>query len=156
MKKLIACIFIVTLFALVGCGQSSSDLTADEIVQAFQDAGLPVENVQIYNEENCPNGLLGRPQKYVGKASWADVRIEQTEIDDFFEDDPIGGTVEVFTNKKDLESRQRYLESISDTYKDTFFELKQYTSVHKNALLRLEYDLTPTQAKEYEDVLKSL
>jgi hypothetical protein len=114
------------------------------MVEAFRRAGLPVRDVVIYTEDNDPNSLLGRPNQYVAKASWKDARVDvsgESGTD-------TGGTVEVFANRQDMEARKKYVETVS---RGTPL-LAEYTFAHNNALLRLTRELTPKQAKQYEDV----
>jgi len=132
----------------VGTASSETDLnnilSEDDIIEAFISAGLPIQNVVVYNLETCPNNLLGRPGQYIGKASWEDARTEK--YDTFFS----GGTVEVFANKKDLNNRKNYLEESPFT---ALVPLKQYVYVYNNALIRIDFDLTPEEAEEYRKAL---
>lgn len=119
------------------------NLTAEDVVNKFQQAGLPIGEVIYYTEETCPNGLLGRPGQYIGKASWEDTRIEQ------FGDEPKGGTVEVFDSENNLIARKNYLEPLIE--QPMFL---QYMFIFKNVIVRLEgRDLTPSQAEEYNQTL---
>ncbi len=122
------------------------DFTAEDVVSAFVDAGLPVGEVIIFTEETCPNDLLGRPGQYIGKASWEDTRIEQ------YGDEPKGGTLETFDSQDLLEKREEYLKALI-TELPMF---TQYMYVHKNVILRIDKELTPSQAEEYNDVLIQL
>jgi hypothetical protein len=121
-------------------------LTAAQVLEAFKNGGVPVENEVIYTAESDPNNLLGRPHQYTGKASWNDKR-----ADKHLKGDP-NMTVEVFANAEEMESRRNYTESVTKG----IAPLAQYQFTHKNALLRLHHQLTPTQAAEYEKILKAL
>lgn len=122
--------------------------SAEAIVEAFQAAGLPIGESVVYTATTDPNHRLGRPGQYTGKASWADTRIEQPESSD----GPTGGTVEVFASKDELAARRDYIKSVQESMP----MLQQYILESGNALLRLEFALTPDQAAEYERVLESL
>ena len=122
--------------------------TAEEIVNEFKNEGLDIGNVIVYDETTDPNNKLGRPNQYTSKASFADSRLTQ---EDFEGADPVGGTVEVFNNAADAKTRYDYIYSVAH---GTMFE--QYMYLFNNVLLRLDFELTPTQASEYEKVLKSI
>ena len=121
-------------------------LTADDVLGAFKEAKLPIEDDVVFTDETDPNKLLGRPHQYIGKASWNDTRGYKSTTGDR------NMTVEVFANSEDLENRRQYVDEITKRVA----VLAEYQFVHKNALLRLHHALTPKQAAEYERVLKSL
>lgn len=150
MKKIIILMLVtVLLFSFVGCGNEAEKTTALDYVNAFVNAGLPVENIIEYTDETDVNGLLGRPNQYISKVNFADNRIEQYDTSD-----PLGGTVEVFESKKNLESRKTYIEDIFNTGLSS--EQYIYVSDDGLALLRLEFDLTPEQASEYEKAFMNI
>lgn len=122
--------------------------TAEEIVKEFINEGLDIGDVIVYDETTDPNNKLGRPNQYISKASFADSRLAQEDYDGA---DPVGGTVEVFNNSADAKTRYDYIYSVAH---GTMFE--QYMYLFNNVLLRLDFELTPTQASEYEKVLKSI
>lgn len=128
----------------------------EEVIAAFKDAGLPLGEVIIQTAETDPNERLGRPGEYIGSAQFEDSRVKQLEPMPEIETDepdlPLGGTIEVFDNDKDLQSRKQYIEQVYEMMPSA----KQYMYVNKLVLLRLEYELTPNQAKEYETVFMSL
>jgi hypothetical protein len=121
------------------------NLTADSIIQSLKAGGLPIKNEVVFTDENDPNKLLGRPNQYVGKASWNDERDKDANPKD------PNCTVEVFDSIDAFERRKEYLEGVA---KAPMFA--QYVFSHKNAVLRLDHALTPKQAAEYEKVLKAL
>ncbi len=63
-----------------------------------------------------------------------------------------GGTIEIFDDIETLEKRKKYIEEIGKSA--PMFTQYQYS--HKNVLIRLDKELTPPQAAEYEKILKSL
>lgn len=157
--------FLIVAFSHFGCQSSQSvapvnnqedktevastplqTLKAEEVLNAFKAANLPIEKELLFTAEDDPNKLLGRPNQYTGKASWNDKRVEPLTPDDR------SMTVEVFASTDDIENRRKYVESVTKSISP----LAVYQYVHKNALLRLSHKLTPTQAAEYEKVLKSL
>lgn len=154
MKKalclILVCIFVFTSTACSKPTSNKPAYTAIDYVNSFINAGLPVDNVIDYDEETDTNGLLGRPGQYTSKVNFADSRIEQYD-----ESDPLGGTVEVFNSKSDLQKRKEYIESIRDAAE---ILASQYIYVSKDGLvlLRVEFDLTPEQADEYKMVLDDI
>ena len=138
MKKIL---FITLLLILISSNvMAFNELEAGNIVNQLKKE-MPMTNIQVFTAENDPNEFLGRPGQYIGKASWKDSRFEDAE-----------GTVEVFKNNKDLQNRKKYLESVFEEY-PTFV---QYVYVHKNAILRVDKELTPDQAEEYKTNLNKL
>lgn len=161
MKKtiIIIALIIVTsmsLLTLTGCsnekentGETSSssifnkkkEFTAEEIANQLKEKISDMGKIEVYDEENDPNNLLGRPNQYTSKINFADNRIEQ------YEGSITGGSIEVFKNSTDMENRKSYVESISA--QASMFA--QYIYSEGNYLLRIDKDLTPSQAKEYEE-----
>lgn len=174
MKKIIAFLLIASALSvgLVGCGgetqsggeaQNSSSISnissetqlslstmnAAQITEYLKAQGLPITNEIDYTEETDPNKLLGRPNQYTSKVNFADSRItEQYDI----ENDPIGGTIEVFSNSGDAKKRKEYVEAIAQNVSFA----TQYIYQFDNVLMRMAHELTPTQAAEYEAALQQL
>lgn len=145
MKRFLSLFFAFVLsFSLVSCSHIGETKDANAIVQAMLEYGLPIKNIIVYNEDTDPNSKLGRKNQYTSKVNFADARVEQ-----FDNENPVGGTVEVFNNRKDAEDRKEYVEAVS------FFGV-QYMYLEDTALLRIDTELTPTQAAEYEKVFKSV
>tara|TARA_R110002020_G_scaffold474773_2_gene707342 strand:+ start:5370 stop:5939 length:570 start_codon:yes stop_codon:yes gene_type:complete len=134
----------------------ATKITSDDVIAAFKEAGLPIGEVIIQNADTDPNNKLGRPGEYIGSAQFEDSRVKQLEpmpeIETVEPDLPLGGIIEVFDNDKDLQARKQYIEQAYEMMPAA----KQYMYVNKLVLLRLEYELTPDQAKEYETVFMSL
>lgn len=122
----------------------ANELTAEDIVNKLKEKIPNIGKVVVYTAETDINELLGRPNQYTSKVQFADNRLSQEFIE---ENDAVGGTVEVFENEKDMNNRKEYIESIS-SQASIFAE---YTYSAGNALLRLDNELTPEQAKEYEE-----
>lgn len=123
-------------------------MTAEEIVNVFVESGLPITKIIVYDEETDENELLGRPNQYTSKVNFADDRAEQFDI----EVNPVGGSVEVFNNKDDAKARHDYLDGIGKS--SSLFA--QYLYLYDNVLLRIDYNLTPSQAEQYEKAFISL
>jgi hypothetical protein len=118
-------------------------LPAKQLVAKLKQAGLPVGKVQCFTEDNDPNDLLGRPGGYTSKCDWADEREEQ-----YNPEDTIGGSVEVFDTAEDAAARAEYLEAFAGSGALS----TGYTWVVPDSgltVLRIDQELTPTQAKQY-------
>jgi hypothetical protein len=160
-------VIVLSVVLLFGCGTETMDqqpealeeeietiddsttvtdfLTEEEVLDRFVIFELPVGETIIYDEETCPNDLLGRPGQYIGKADWEDTRVDQ------YGDTLTGGTIEVFEDEATLVKRKEYLEPFLE---EAMF--LQYMFIHKNVIVRVEKELTPSQAEEYKDALESL
>ena len=127
----------------------NKELTAEQIVNKLKEKNSNIGKIVVYTVETDLNELLGRPNQYTSKVQFADNRLSQEFVE---ENDAVGGTVEVFENEKDMNNRKEYIESIS-SQASIFAE---YTYSAENALLRLDNELTPEQAKEYEEAFYSI
>ncbi len=165
--KLLAGIVLLSALLVFGCSSETIDqepevlegeidviedaekvmdfLTAEEVIDRFVLFEIPVGETIIYDEETCPNDLLGRPGQYIGKADWEDTRVDQ------YGDSLTGGTIEVFEDEATLIKRKEYLEPFLE---EAMF--LQYMFIHKNVIIRVDKELTPSQADEYKDALESL
>ena len=119
-------------------------MTAEDICSELKNSNNNIGKIVVYTSETDMNNLLGRPNQYTSKVNFADNRISQEYVE---ENDAKGGTIEVFENKTDMEKRKEYIEQISNS--SSMFT--QYIYSKGNVLLRLEKELTPEQAKEYEE-----
>lgn len=126
-------------------GEKFDVLNSDAVLAGLKASQLPVVKEVAYTDVTDDNHLLGRPHQYVSKINFEDQRIAKPKS-------TLNNTIESFTSAEDLENRRAYIESISK--KVPLFA--QYMYVHKNILLRLSFDLTPAQAKEYEAALRTL
>jgi len=120
-------------------------LTAEQIVQKFVDASLPVSNIVVFDESTDPNSLLGRPNQYTSKANFSDPAHEES--------DPAvpDNTVEVFSNSKDAQNRAAYVKEVSSAMS----YLAQYIYCIDRYVLRLHHDILPSDAAKYEAAFKA-
>lgn len=118
-------------------------LTAEKIINMLKEKNTHIGKIIIYNEETDTNNLLGRPNQYTSKIQFEDDRISQEYVE---ENNAKGGTIEVFENEEDMQNRKKYIESISSQMS----MFAQYIYSKGNVLLRLDEELTPQQAEEYE------
>ncbi|WP_407504207.1 hypothetical protein [Acinetobacter baumannii] len=137
-------------------GHSVFAQTAKDVALDMKIEGI--EFVHPFTEEDDLNKQLGRPNQYIEKVSWPDKRIDPKFESDGFYDDEIdpseykGGTIEKFRNTADLNRRYEYIKNI---YLKSPF-LNQYMYKKGLFLMRLDKDLTPTQAKQYERELNKV
>lgn len=176
-KKLIIAIIVIIIIASIGIclylanqgdnestTSSSNGLfqnkskTAEKIISEMKEKNTNIGKVVIYNSETDLNKLLGRPGQYTSKITFEDKRIKQTnanldkELSTEAEiNEPTGGTIEVFENEKDMKNRKNYVEGFSTTAM-----FSQYIYSKGNALLRIDGDLTPEQAREYEALFNEI
>ena len=171
MKKNIAiivslCILLVAIFILTNNNAkntSSSNIskifTAEDVVLKLKSQNPNIGTYIVYNENTDMNNLLGRPNQYTSKVTFEDIRLEQTNktLDpEYFSEaeinEPIGGTIEVFNNAEDMQKRKTYIESVTSSIS----AFAEYSYSNEYILLRINKELTPSQAKEYEDILKEI
>lgn len=169
MKKLIIyflllIILISGIFILAGCNSNDSDkeisekkeitmkkMTAEDILKEIKEKNTNIGDYIVYTEENDSNNLLGRPNQYTSKVTFEDIRLEQFDKDsDDYE--PVGGTIEVFNNSKDMQKRKDYIESITSSIS----AFAEYSYSNDYVLLRLNSELTPSQAREYENIFNEI
>lgn len=164
MKKIIAFLLTTILclsLAACGGGEEKEPLTSEQIVEQLKtDYGLPIVQEITYNEETDTNGLLGRPGEYTSKTNWNDERDTENvnyQNDETMTDDGLDFlecTVEVFENSSDANDRKEYIESTWEV--GGLLSQRQYIYIADNALLRITYNLTPEQAKEYETAFNEI
>ncbi|WP_298530254.1 hypothetical protein [uncultured Ruminococcus sp.] len=115
MKKYILFVMmILSLLTAVSCsGKKSNDKTVDisasKIMEEFVAKAPNCGGFKEYDKNNDPNNLLGRPNQYNQKIKFEVKTIEQSE-----DDEPKGGSIEVFDSEKDAISRKEYIESIGE------------------------------------------
>lgn len=169
MKKLLALAATVAVAAaLSGCGQAAEPevevpkydgMDAAQVVDFLKSEGLPIEDVVVYDEATDPNGSLGRPGEYSSKASFVDGSLKpewdaavqyanQYNNGELYETPfDYGGTVEVFDTVEECVARAEYLQTFID---GGGILGKFYMYRYDNVLLRLDYDVIPSDAAKYE------
>lgn len=125
----------------------SKPLTASQVTSDLQKAKLPVTGVIVYTESSDPNKLMGRPNQYITKTQFGDSRVKQLDPTD-----PVGGTIETFANKEDLNDRKTYIEGIEKDMP----AMTEYIYTNGNYLLRLDKSLTKTQAEQYKTAFMAI
>lgn len=129
-------------------------LDAQQVLEQIKALGVgTVGTIVVYDEVTDTNNLLGRPNQYTSKVNFEDTRVEQhILLDKHGNPDPVGGTIEVFNNEEDTTSRRNHIERIEKSLPT----MVQYLYQRNNILLRIDKELTPTQASEYEKALSLL
>lgn len=123
-----------------------TNCSAEEIVNALKDAGMPIGNIVVYDEKTDPNSLLGRPNEYTSKANFADATVEQTDPQN-----PVGGSIEVFGNSKDAQARYDYVCDVTSQ-----MPLSQYIYLNGNVLLRIDSQVLPEDAARYQSAFNQI
>ncbi len=140
-----ALLLLSLCFFLACSGNSGQNVSVESFRLKLSDSNIPIKDFRVFNAETDPNSLLGRPGRYIEKASWLDSRVdpEKTSSD---------CTVEAFKDLADLQERMKHLDQVYGAIPIT----KAYVFTHKNLILRVPFDLTPDQADAYKKVLESL
>jgi hypothetical protein len=124
---------------------AAAPLTPDRFVAQLQTSGMPVTATVVHTPESDPNKLLGRPGQYTGKINWTDTRTGAAAQGD--------ATIELFADRQTLDARKAYVEPFTKT---SLFAQYLYAHPTRLALMRLPHELTPEQAKQYEDWFNKL
>ena len=166
MKKRMILLFILA-FSIIftACSQQDNNEktaantieTAEECINALKDAGLPIGQIIVYDETTDPNGILGRPGRYTSKADFEDTTVEQYDdaIIEQIGETVIGGTVEMFETAEDCQDRYDYLMQFDDPSLGPM-GLDAYMYKSDLAILRVDYDVLPDDAKKYEETFYTL
>ena len=120
--------------------ESVETITVDGIMNDLEEAGIPIEYRIIYTDENDPNG---KDHDYLEKGNFADSRIEEN----YSEEEPLSGSIEVFATKEEAIERADYLESLSAL--DSF----ACRIISGSVLLRLNDNYTDDQIQEFADII---
>lgn len=156
MKKAFILLTSILCLCLVGCSTSSTatqKLTAEQICEKLKSSGLPVMHIVSYTSDNDQNKLLGRPNQYISKSDFIDSRYSSS-YDRLSKEKDFNQlkynyecTVETFNTKEDMQTRYNYVNGFIK--QGGMFAQYMYNT--DTAILRLSKDLTPAQAKEYQD-----
>jgi hypothetical protein len=121
--------------------------TAVELTSALRSNGLPIGRVVILDTRTDPNHLLGRPGQYTSKTLWADSRYPQVDPSNLPDN-----TIEVFPTVQSAIDRQRYVDAV---IKGTPL-LTQYIFREGRYVMRLQKEIVPDEAAQYEQALKQI
>lgn len=143
--RLFSIVFITSLW-------TSNSFAQDVVTVIFKMKMKGIEFVKLFDAKTDPNHQLGRPNQYIEKVSWPDPEVDHKfESDGYYDDDIpaenfIGGTIEKFKNRIDLDRRYNYIKNVHLSMPTT----NQYMYKKGLFLLRLDKEFTPDQAKKYE------
>jgi hypothetical protein len=162
---------VVYLFLLGGCSSdpqmapsvpASSPapvpvaISLKQVADAFDAAGLPIGETVVYDERSDPNGLLGRPGRYVEKMNFTDKRIKPPSFVPSNKADReaalLNCSIEIFKNLDDAQNRHDYLANLGRA--SGIFDTYRY--LHKNVLVRIDLKLIPSEAEEYRRALETI
>lgn len=148
MKKLTILLALILAVTMTGCAQQAQEeepITTVAIYEIFVEAGLPVGEYIDYTEETDPNSMMNKPGQYIGKLNFA--------VDGLMQilDTPKGGSIEIFSSKKDAEARKEYIDQFGAAS-----PLLAETSeiVLDKVLIRLDREVTMSEAQKYFDLFK--
>lgn len=129
--------------AAAATSPAATAMTAEQVVGALTDLGLPVTLGTVFTAATDPNHLLGRPGEYTSKAGFTDSRLGGGKVAQT-------GSVEVFASPADATRRALYLQSViqADPAQGT-----EYDYVAGPIVLRVPGKLTAAQAHSYEAAL---
>lgn len=140
-------LFLSAFFAIgnIACGNKNI-ASANEIISHLDEANYPIGSTISYTKKSDPNKLLGRPKQYIEKINFSDLRIEQED-----ENIPLGGSIEIFKNKRDCQSRLKYLQKAVQNYL-----LTEYDYQFGTVLLRLNNGMDSASADSYASAVKAI
>jgi hypothetical protein len=120
--------------------------SAEDVAVALSKAGLPVSNIEVFTPKTDPNRLMGRPGQYISKVSFTDTNYPENDLG------KIDQTIETFPTTAAAKTRRDYIDRVT---RNTPF-LLQYQFLRGRVLLRLDKELSPDDAKEYEAALTEI
>ena len=133
MKKYSLIVFLFFgMLTLSACGSSSTNVTADEVITAFKDAGLEAEN---------PTDL--------DQSEFGNIRKEGKRIIVPALGEDAGGRLFKFNNQDDLEQANSYYDEISNSA-PIFFS---HTYAKGEFLIQMNGDMEDAEFKKYKEVM---
>lgn len=155
-------ILMATLvLSLTACGQGASEkdathaipeapkaTSAQDIITAFQKAGLKIQDVVVVTEASDDNHLLGRPGQYTSKVFFYDSRHPKPK-DGSSEGE---NTIEFFASDDAAKTRHDYIESVTKGVP----MLLQYQVLQGNVLARFDKVMLPSEVDGYKKALAAI
>jgi len=132
MKKLLF-LLLAALF-LTACS-SGGNLTTDEVIEAFQGAGLQAEDPKEMTKDDYGMAPMAAEEGKIVKIG-----------------DDMNARILSFENEEDLDKMKAYYDDLGEA-SAIFFS---WTIKHKNILVQLGGDLEEEKFNEYKEVLEGL
>lgn len=123
--------------------KASTPLTATTAFTSIAKTVTTARLTGTVTAANDPNHLLGRPNQYTSKVTFADSRIAKADAAVFSKGDvELGGAIEVFSDPADAAARAKYIQTVTKSLP----ALAEYDYVHGSTVVRVSRFLTPAQA----------
>ncbi len=143
MNYLATVLLLCVALGLAACGGSTP--TSSEVVKAFEEEGLPVENAQLLSED--PNWGTGN----VPKTEKEGTRFEIGERSTFGE--PAEGAVFTYESRDDLDVMKDYFETLNDSGGGMFYSHLYNEDL---VLIRIDGTVPKSEADRYGEVLEGM
>jgi len=130
-------------------------------LDASQDMAILARDVRTAHEDlvltdtSDPNHLMGRPNEYTSDVRFTDSRVPASDTSDMDlskGDVQFGGSIEVFPTAAEAAARAKYIQAVTQALPSA----AEYDFVSGNVLIRVSHFLTPAQAADYQNAVKSL
>jgi hypothetical protein len=137
---------VLLAFTVAGCEeQKASEPSMDEVVTSIEGVGEVTEVVRL-TEDDDPNDLIGRPNGYDHAAVFYDSRLPRCDAPGI----DCGAFLEVWDDAEEAKSRSQYILALQEGAPMLGSEF-HYLDGH--FLLRVNGELKPSEAEEYEQAL---
>lgn len=143
MKKILIIILIVAMtLSLIACGGNNETITAECFASSLENAGFPISDVEIYDEDTDPNEIMGESGEYIGKFNFTHKPKPETYQ---------SLTIEIFAKDSDAKKRAAYVEEVTEA---TGWE--EHIFLNSSYLLRIPSDLTTEEADLYNKAFSQI
>lgn len=143
MKKVLLVILVVAMtLSLIACGGNKETITVECFASSLENAGFPISDVEIYDEDTDPNDLMGESGEYIGKFNFTHEPKPETYQ---------SLTIEIFGKDADAKKRAAYVKEITEA---TGWE--EHIYLNSSYLLRIPSDLTKEEADLYNKAFSQI
>ena len=133
MKRVLLIILVVAMtLSLIACGGNNETITAECFASSLENAGFPISDVEIYDEDTDPNEVMGESGEYIGKFNFTHEPKPETYQ---------SLTIEIFEKESDAKKRAAYIKEVTEA---TGWE--EHIYLNSSYLLRIPVDLTTEEA----------
>ncbi|MFD2654501.1 hypothetical protein [Gracilibacillus thailandensis] len=129
---------IFSIGMLSACGNSSEDLSSEEVINAFKDAGLDIGETSEMTKDDY--GIA--PMKTESGTRFLIPSLGEEN----------GGRILIYDNEEDLDEMKEYYDSMGEESAMLF----SWTIKHKNVLVQINGDLPEDKYNEYKAALEEL